>query len=630
MRSRRVLGLSLAALLPLAALTACGGDDDPDPDVTALTKAFATGDFTAVSFAGDETAEGVETDYERITKGLVDGLGGEKPKVTASDPSVTGTTAESTLSWTWPVPGDSWTYTSLVELTKAGDDWKVKWSPTVVSPQLKDARSRLDTASIVPERGDIIGTNGVRLVTDRPVVSYGIDKTQVPPARAVQSARELAALLDIDPSSYAKQVKASGPKAFVEAITYRRGQAPAAAAGIGRIKGAVAIQTSRALGITKEFAAPILGTVGDVTAEMIKEHPDLYKVGDTAGLSGLEARYDERLRGVPGTEIDLVGADGKVAKQLFQAPPQDGRPLTVTLDDRLQSLAESVLADVRPASALVAIRPSTGAILAAANGPGNNGVNLATYGQAQPGSTFKTIDSLALLRKGLTPSTTVQCPPTITVDGKEFGNDTWYPSSALGSVPLSLAIAQSCNTAMIGQHDRLSQADLTSAAATLGFGVDHDTGFSSYFGQIPEASSETEHAADLIGQGKVLASPMVMATVMASIEAGHTVVPKMVVGQGETQVPDGTKPLTKQEAQQMRTLFRGVVTEGTGRGLLDVPGKPVIAKTGTAEFDRDGKRLTHTWMIAAQGDLAVAVYVDEGLNGSSTAGPLVEQFLRGA
>jgi len=116
---------------------------------------------------------------------------------------------------------------------------------------------------------------------------------------------------------------------------------------------------------------------------------------------------------------------------------------------------------------------------------------------------------------------------------------------------------------------------------------------------------------------------------MASIAAGKTVVPTLVVGKGDTKVPAGTEPLTAAETRQLQKLFRTVVTEGTGRGLLDVPGKPVLAKTGTAEFDRDGKRLTHTWMIAAQGDLAVAVYVDEGETGSSTAGPIVEGFLRG-
>ena len=624
---RRLGSLSLAALLPLAALSACGGSD-PKPDVTALTEAFASGDFSAVDFADGITSRQVTSDYARITDGLVDGIGA-KPKVTASSPSVSGSSAESTLTWTWPVPAKSWTYTSLVHLRKHGDQWQVTWSPSVVSPQLRDPKERLDSVSIAATRGDIVGTNGVHLVTERPVVTYGIDKTKVPAARAGASATALARLLGIDAASYATRVKASGPKAFIEAITYRRGQAPVSAARLGRIKGAVALTDSRPLAPTKGFAAPILGTVGEVTAEMVKKHPDLYRPGDLAGLSGLEARYDEQLRGVPGTEVDLIGADGKVAKQLFQADPQDGTPLRITLDERLQKLAESLLAGVKPASALVAIRPSTGAILAAADGPGNGGVNLSTYGQAPPGSTFKTIDSLALLRKGLTPDSTVECPPTITVDGKRFGNDSWYPSSALGRVPLATAVAQSCNTAMIGQRDRLSHADLTAAAASLGFGIDHDTGFSSYFGQIPAPSSETERAADMIGQGKVLASPMVMATVMASIEAGKTVVPRLVVGHGDTSVPDGVAPLTSRETRQLHTIFRRVVTEGTGRGLLGIPGKPVLAKTGTAEFDRDGKRLTHTWMIAAQGDLAVAVYVDVGQTGSATAGPIVEGFLRG-
>ena len=73
-----------------------------------------------------------------------------------------------------------------------------------------------------------------------------------------------------------------------------------------------------------------------------------------------------------------------------------------------------------------------------------------------------------------------------------------------------------------------------------------------------------------------------------------------------------------------------MVTSGSGALLADVPGPPVIAKTGTAEFDQDGRRLTHAWMVAAQGDLAVAVFVDVGQSGSGTAGPILEAFLRAA
>ncbi|MFT4084189.1 MAG: penicillin-binding transpeptidase domain-containing protein [Nocardioides sp.] len=616
------------------ALVACGGSDGPDPDAALreLATAFGTGDFDAVDFS-DTTATKVSQDYARITDSLVDGLGGEKtgmPTVKAGAATVSedGGQATATLTWRWPVQAKAWSYTTAVTLVERDSQWQVHWEPRLVSAALTNDHVRLSASSITAVRGDIVGAGGVDLVTPRAVISYGIDKTQVSAARAPASARALARLFDLDVSSYVKKVKAAGSEAYVEAIAYRKEEAPAAAARITRIKGAVALQQTRYLAPTKEFAAPILGTVGEVTAEMIKKNPGVYQVGDTAGLSGLEARYDERLRGTAGTDVELVGASGKMLKELFRAEPVDGKALRLTMSEKAQSLAESLLDDVKPASALVAIRPSTGAIIAAANGPGNDGINIATYGQAAPGSTFKTIDSLALLRQGLTPSSTISCPSTITVDGKEFGNDSWYPSSALGKIPLSLAVAQSCNTAMIGQRDRISHADLVAAAASLGFGVDHDTGFSSYFGQLPKPASQTEHAADLIGQGKVLASPMVMATVMASIEAGKTVVPRLVQGVAAS-APDSAKPLSAKESAQLRTIFRRVVTEGTGSGLLDVPGKPVIAKTGTAEFDRNGTRLTHTWMIAAQGDLAVAVYVDVGTTGSATAGPIVESFLRG-
>jgi cell division protein FtsI/penicillin-binding protein 2 len=89
-------------------------------------------------------------------------------------------------------------------------------------------------------------------------------------------------------------------------------------------------------------------------------------------------------------------------------------------------------------------------------------------------------------------------------------------------------------------------------------------------------------------------------------------------------------PMTVGQAATLRGMLRGVVLNGTGAGLRDVPGPPVIAKTGTAEFDRDGKRLTHAWMVAGQGDLAVCAFVDVGQTGAGVAGPLLEEFLRGA
>ena len=183
----------------------------------------------------------------------------------------------------------------------------------------------------------------------------------------------------------------------------RRDQVPQqVAASYQSIDGALAVQDDIPLGPTPDFAVPILGRVGAVTAEMVEEDPERYQPGDVAGLSGLEARYDEQLTGTSGVVVDAIASDGK-AREVFRVDAIDGESLATTMDLDLQLEAERLLAGVGPAAALVAVRPSTGAVLAAANGPGTGGVNIATYGQAAPGSTFKTVSTLALLRAGLTP-----------------------------------------------------------------------------------------------------------------------------------------------------------------------------------------------------------------------------------
>jgi cell division protein FtsI/penicillin-binding protein 2 len=622
--------LSIVALtLAASSLVACSGSDEdagPDPDEAAdgLAAAFVSGDFTGVAFDGDHDAAGVGDEYAEV----VDGMGDLTPTVTAGDvrEGEAGDSATATLAWTWPVGGEEWSYTTEVDLDLADDAWQVTWDRDLVEPTLQSG-SVLDVTPVAGARGLILGNKGDTIVTDRQVTRFGIDRSQIPAGQAGTSARELAQLVGIDASAYAKRVKTAGEKAFVEAIVIRKDDVPdAVARNYSGIPGAEAIADDIPLAPTRDFALPILGSVGEVTAEMIEEHPDRYQVGDEAGLSGLQARYDEQLQGTDGVVVNAVASDGN-ERELYRIDAQPGDPLEITLSLPMQQAAEAALANVGPASALVAIRPSDGHILAAANGPGTDGYNLATYGQAAPGSTFKTVSSLALLRAGLTPQTTVPCTREVVVDGKSFENYDDYPSSALGDIPLSKAVANSCNTAFIANHDKLSDGDLAAAAASLGLGIDHDLGFPAYFGEVPTPGSETEAAADLIGQGGILASPMAMATVMASIQAGRTVVPKLVKSV-KNSVPDEATPLTDGEVTALRSMLRGVVTSGSGRGLLDLPGGPAIAKTGTAEFERDGKVLLHAWMVAAQDDIAVAVYVDEGESGSGTAGPVLEQFLR--
>jgi cell division protein FtsI/penicillin-binding protein 2 len=606
-------------------LVACAGDHGPDPDptATALAEGLTAGDLSKVTFAGADAS-----DVQKQYVATVAGLGDVTPKVTVASVSTSGdASATATLDWSWPL-GSGWSYTSKVPLRTAADDtWGVVWKAGVVEPSLQPGDTlRVSTDSA--KRADILGAHGVGLVTDRPVVRFGVDRVKVPSSQAAGSARRLARLVGIDAASYVKQVDAAGPKAFVQAIAFRQDEVPPAVTSqYVHIKGVDAIADEIPLGITREFAAPILGTVGPVTAEIVKDRPGVYSAGDEAGLSGLEARYDEQLRGTPGVVVSATARDGS-DRQLFTTPAVDGKPLRLTLDARLQQLAEHILGAVGPTSAIVAIRPSTGALVAAANGPGNDGYNDATYGRFAPGSTFKTVASLALLRAGQAPSSPVDCPTSVTVDGKVFTNDSFYPPSANGRITLATALAESCNTAYINERTKLGAKDLVDAAATLGMGVDHDLGFPAYFGNVVPPADETTKAADMIGQGQILASPMTMASVMASVVAGRTVVPRLVTSVSPAKT--SPEPLTAAEDATLKQMLRGVVRSGTGVGLRDVPGPPVIAKTGTAEFDRDGKRLTHAWMIAGQGDLAVCAFVDVGQTGAGVAGPLLEQFLRGA
>ncbi len=540
--------------------------------------------------------------------------------------------AEATLAWHWDIEDGTWEYETSVALTQGGDGstWAVGWMPDDLAPGLAEGDT-LGLRTLTPQRGDITGDGGAVLVTERPVLRYGLDKTKVEGPQVARSARRIARILDVDAASYVDRAETTGAAAFVEALVLREDDALDVLPAFRKVPGALAVRDTLPLAPTREFAAALLGRVGQATEEVVEASEGRIAPGDEVGLSGLQARYDEQLRGSPGTAVVARGAD-EVVRTLFEVPATDGPALATTLDPDLQQKAEQALATIGgdgPAAALVAIRPSDGAVLATANGAGAAGADLADTGHFAPGSTFKVVSALALLRRGLAPGDRVSCPPTTVVDGRSFKNYDDYPSSSLGEITLAQALAQSCNTAFIGNADRLRDGDLAAAAQALGLGTDHDLGFPVYFGQVPPPETETGAAADMIGQGTVLASPFAMATVAASVSAGRAVLPVLLPEHQVEQDPIDS-PLTGTEARTLRSLMRAVVTTGPGRFLLDVPGE-VGAKTGTAEYgepDAAGDLATHAWMIATRGDLAVAVFVETGVSGSQTAGPVLEAFLR--
>ncbi|HEX5969264.1 MAG TPA: penicillin-binding transpeptidase domain-containing protein, partial [Intrasporangium sp.] len=232
--------------------------------------------------------------------------------------------------------------------------------------------------------------------------------------------------------------------------------------------------------------------------------------------------------------------------------------------------------------------------------------------------------TLALVRKGATAGTTLPCTDTLTVNGRVFGNYSKYPASQLGDISLERALAHSCNTAFISQHEKVSQDDLTRAAESLGMGEDLDLPFTGFLGSVPATDDAVEHAASFIGQGRVEASPLTMALVVASVMKGETVRPQLIAS--EEPLPEPATPLQPEEAEVLRQTLRAVVTEGSGRVLQSVGVE--YAKTGTAEFGTTNPPRTHAWMVAGVGDLAIAAYNEEGPSGSTHAAPFIVDFLK--
>ncbi|MFE9722132.1 penicillin-binding transpeptidase domain-containing protein [Streptomyces sp. NPDC005794] len=345
------------------------------------------------------------------------------------------------------------------------------------------------------------------------------------------------------------------------------------------------------------------------------------------GASGLEARYDDVLSGGGKAGTSLVVADrqsGRAVKELTGTAPVEGRPVHTTIDPRVQEAAADALAGAEVHAAIVAIDTRNGHILAAANRPG--GFNRALEGRYPPGSVFKVVTAAALLEGGMEAESPAPCPKFARVDGQRFENQKQFELPS-GST-FADAFTQSCNTYFVDARDRLSDTDLRDTAQAFGIGGSWDVGTTTYDGSVPVTTSDNDKAAATIGQARIQASPLVMASVAATVKTGTFNQPVLV--------PDVVKKKYRAPAEldggvarELRELMRATVTSGSAHALKDLPGQP-HAKTGTAEFGSGTPPRTHAWMIGYQGDsdLAWAVLLEDGGSGGADAGPVAERFLR--
>ncbi|MFI6875730.1 penicillin-binding transpeptidase domain-containing protein [Streptomyces sp. NPDC050400] len=327
--------------------------------------------------------------------------------------------------------------------------------------------------------------------------------------------------------------------------------------------------------------------------------------------------------------IDRLTGETKATETTFGARKKDGTTqggkadstaVKTTLDAAWQSAADAALeaeADGRNAS-LVALRVDNGEVLAMANSPAT-GFNRAVSGTYAPGSTWKIVTSSALLLKNaVTPQTVVDCPKHLIV-GKEFHN---VETSEFRGATFQKDFMESCNTAFISLRGKLGDAESGDVARKyFGVGQEWHVGIPSYDGSVPVPKDETEKAAAMIGQGRIQANPLIMASVTATAASGRFHQPTVLPGAKDS---TSTTPLPPAVVSQLRTMMRATVTDGTAHVLADLPGE-IGAKTGTAEVaegeDNNG------WLVARRGNVAVACVVEQGVTGGGSAGPILHRLL---
>jgi len=339
----------------------------------------------------------------------------------------------------------------------------------------------------------------------------------------------------------------------------------------------VAGERASPLGAT---ASAVVGAVGPIPqARRATLEAEGAPANAIVGVSGLELAFDDQLRGSSGGELVATsGPGGEGGRVLASVVARTGQAVRTSISPSVQQAAVTALGGQY--GGIVAMAPGTGQILAVA-GIGLNSVQ-------PPGSTFKMVTVTGVLQAGIAHTGTVFPYGTYaTLDGVKLNNAN---GESCGGT-LALAFAVSCNSVFAPLGVKLGAARLVATAERFGF--NQEPGIPGAAESTIPAASEIQGELDVgstaIGQGKVQASALEMATVAATIADGG-VRPRVTftpgISSGTRAAPSssaGMRVTSAEVARTVRRLMIGVVREGTGTAAA-IPGVTVAGKTGTAEL----------------------------------------------
>ncbi len=548
----------------------------PEPTAQAFFAALAKGDTGAAADLSDHPSE-ARTALNQAWAGL-QATGLDAQVLSSKYAEDTGSVA---YRYTWHLPKNrTWSYGGQLNMVRDEGRWEVRWSATDLHPNLGEHQTFVLRAD-APRRASVNERGGTDVLVPGYLYHYALDAKAaagelMPTARAVADA-----LRPFDDTMDAQRLaeQASSSPHPLDLITLRQSDHQKVSAILADRPGVVITPQAELLPTDEGFAPEI---VSQVKKSVLDE-----------------------LDGEAGWRIVTVNQNGADLDVLNEVPGAPAPSVTISLDRAVQNAAQHAVNTVGKKAMIVAVKPSTGEILAVAqNAAADADGPAATTGLYPPGSTFKIITAGAAVDRDMaTPNTLLGCPGTIDIGQRTIPN---YGDFDLGTVPMSRAFANSCNTTFAELASRMPPKGLTTAAAQYGIGLDYQIdGLTTVTGSVPPTVDLAERTEDGFGQGKVLVSPFGMAMAAATVAAGKTPVPQLIEGRPTETTGDRT-PITPKMIDALRPMMRLVVTNGTAKDIADAG--DVRGKTGEAEFNGG----SHAWFAGYRGDLAFAALIVGG------------------
>jgi cell division protein FtsI/penicillin-binding protein 2 len=511
--------------------------------------------------------------------------------------------------------GRVWTYQGHLSLRRVGGAWKVVWAPSVINPNLGPGE-RLAVVTTFPDRAAVLDAKGHPLQVKATAYTLGVVPDQL--ASPAKTAQAFAKPTGLQAGQVLGQITAAPPHSFLRLATL---DPPTYARFLPSLRNVPGLQARpEPQRLFQSKATALVGAVGSEINQQLRADGALYAPGTTVGLSGLERKYQRELLGTPTTDVVAMNSAGQQTAVLAQWHGSAGTPVRTTIDSSVQEAALTALDGMPNSGEIVAVRASTGEVLAVAQhqASGSLPADGALNAKLAPGAAFTIVSAAALVeKKGVSLSTSIPCASSFNVGGQTFASEGTGEQR-----PFSTAFAEGCGTAFAQLSERLTATEWTQVVREFGIGADWSgLQVPAFSGSVPDAAGQASLAAQTIGQGNVRMSLLSMAMVAATVDAGRWHVPQVLQAPDP---PDAGAALDMGVMNTVRGLMRGAVRSGAAQAASQ-PGPQVYGQVGMVHT---GSGWT-SWFVGYRNDIAIAA-IETGKTPELSAAALAGAFFAAA